>query len=92
MGYYALVYYVVENFVARRAPYREEHLGLVREAHRRGELVMGGALGDPADRALIVFRAADRSVVEAFVRQDPYVQKGLATRWEIQPWAVVIGG
>ncbi len=92
MGYYALIYYVVENFVARRTPYREEHLGLVRAAHQRGELVMGGALGDPADRALIVFRAADRSVVEAFVRQDPYVQKGLATRWEIQPWAVVIGG
>jgi uncharacterized protein YciI len=92
MPYYALVYYVVDDFVSRRAPCREEHLGLVREAHRRGELVMGGALGDPPDRALIVFRVADRSIVEQFVRRDPYVQKGLATRWEIQPWAVVVGG
>src|SRR5262249_45019265 len=40
MKYFALFYYVVEDFVSRRAPYREEHLGLVRAAHRRGELLL----------------------------------------------------
>ncbi len=91
MNYYALFYYVVDDFVARRGEYREEHLRLVREAHRRGELLLAGALSDPADRALLVFRAADRSVAEDFARNDPYVKRGLVTRWEVRPWAVVIG-
>ena len=91
MNYYALFYYVVDDYVARRAMFREQHLGLAREAHARGELVLAGAFSDPADSALLVFRAADRSTVEAFVQADPYVQNGLVTRWEIRPWTVVIG-
>ena len=91
MNYYVLFYYVVDNFVARRAQYRKKHLKLVQEAHRRGDLLLAGALSDPADRALLVFRAADGSVAEDFVRNDPYVKRGLATRWEVRPWAVVVG-
>jgi len=91
MRYYALFYYVVDDFVPRRAEYREEHLRLVREAHGRGELLLAGALTDPADRALLVFRAPDGSVAEEFARNDPYVKRGLVTRWEVRPWAVVIG-
>jgi uncharacterized protein len=91
MAYYALFYDVVDNFIARRAPYREEHLRLAREAHASGELVLGGALADPADRALLVFRAADRSIVEEFARRDPYVKNGLVARWEVRLWTVVIG-
>ena len=91
MKYFALIYYVVDSFVARRAPFREEHLRLAQEARGRGELMLGGALGEPADRALLVFYASDRSVAENFARQDPYVTNGLVTRWEVQPWAVVIG-
>jgi uncharacterized protein YciI len=89
--YYTLQYEVVEDYVSRRAAYREEHLRLAREAHRCGELVLGGAFTDPADRALLVFRAPDRSVVEKFARNDPYVTHGLVTRWEVRSWNVVIG-
>src|SRR5437764_4472909 len=91
MNYYALFYDVVEDFVARRTAYREEHLRLVRAAHRRGELLLAGALTDPADRALLVFRAPKRSVVEDFARSDPYVTRGLVTRWQVRSWAVVVG-
>lgn len=91
MKYYALIYHVVDEFVSRRSPYREEHLRLAREAHRRGALLLAGALGDPADRALLVFRAPEASVVEDFARNDPYVTHGLVTRWEVRPWTVVIG-
>jgi uncharacterized protein YciI len=91
MKYFALFYYVADDFVSRRSAYREEHLRLAREAHRRGELLLAGALTDPADRALLVFRAAERSAVEHFARNDPYVTSGLVTRWEVRPWAVVIG-
>ncbi|MGH2532386.1 MAG: YciI-like protein [Thermomicrobiales bacterium] len=91
MNHYALVYEVIDDYVARRAAYREQHLGLVQKAHRRGELLLAGALGDPVDGALLVFRAADRSVAEDFARHDPYVTNGLVTRWEVRPWAVVAG-
>jgi uncharacterized protein YciI len=91
MNYFALFYHVVDDFLTRRSEYRPEHLRLVREAHARGELVLAGALHDPPDQALLVFRAADRSVAEQFARADPYVTSGLVRRWEVRPWAVVVG-
>ena len=53
--YFALFYLVVDRFLERRTPYREEHLKLVRVLHALGEIVMAGALGDP-DGGLLVFR------------------------------------
>src|SRR6267143_3697368 len=91
MNYYALFYEVVDNFVARRAPFRQEHLRLANEARERGEIVFAGALADPADRALIVFHVDDKSKVESFARNDPYVQNGLVKKWEVRPWNVVVG-
>jgi len=90
MNYYLLFYHVVDDYVARRAQFRDEHLRLAWAAHGRGELILAGALADPADGAVLVFRAADNSVVDNFVRADPYVINGLVTRWEIRPWTVVI--
>ena len=92
LSYFVLFYDVVDDYVTRRAPHRQEHLALAVAAHRRGELVLAGALDDPADRALLVFRAADPSVATAFAERDPYVRAGLVTRWEVRPWRVVIGG
>ena len=91
LTYFALFYDVVEGFVERRAPYREAHLRLAREARDRGELLLAGALGMPPDRALLIFRANDSSTADTLARADPYVVNGLVTRWEVQPWAVVIG-
>jgi hypothetical protein len=62
MKYYVLFYSVVDDFVARSAAYRDDHLRLAQEAHRRGELLLAGALTDPADRALLVFRSRNRNV------------------------------
>ncbi len=90
MPYFALFYDVADDFAAKRTPYRTEHLRLVQEAHDRGEMLMGGALAEPANQALLVFRAPDRSVPEAFARRDPYVLSGLVTRWTVRPWAQVI--
>jgi len=91
MDYYALIYHLVNDYLSRRDQYREEHLRLAREANHQGELLLAGALADPADRALLVFRVPDRAVVEEFARSDPYVTNDLVTRWEIRPWTVVIG-
>ncbi|HET6930978.1 MAG TPA: YciI-like protein [Candidatus Acidoferrum sp.] len=91
MGYYALFYHVVDGFVERRLPFREEHLACARKAANRGELVLGGALSDPADTALIVFRGDTPDAARAFAEKDPYVRNGLVQRWEVRPWNVVVG-
>jgi uncharacterized protein YciI len=85
MSYLVLFYEVVDNFPAKWTPFRAEHLRLVQEAHDRGELRLGGALAEPVDRALLVFRTTDRSVPEAFARRDPYVVQGLVARWSVRP-------
>src|SRR6266403_2451497 len=91
MNYYALFYELVEDMVTRRVPFREEHLRLARKARERGELVLAGALAEPVDCALLVFYVDDKSKVEAFARKDPYILNGLAKKWEVRPWNVVVG-
>jgi uncharacterized protein len=90
--YYLLIYKTVDNYIERRAPYREQHLAHCNAAKERGELLMAGALADPADAAILVFRTSDRSIVEAFARNDPYVKAGIIKEWSVRPWTVVIGG
>ena len=90
MPYFALFYEAIDDFIARRPVYRDEHLRLAREAHTRGELRLAGALGDPAG-ALLVFSSSDATAAESFARNDPYVKNGLVIRWKVRPWAVVVG-
>lgn len=91
MGYFALVYEVVDDYLPRRGTFRDDHLRHARHAHDRGELLLAGAFADPADKALLVFRTDDPAIVESFARTDPYVVNGLVKRWEVRPWTVVIG-
>ena len=89
--HYLLIYDVVDDYVERRAPLRDEHLKLARAAHARGELVLGGALADPVDGAVLLFRGDSPAVAESFAAADPYVRNGLVTRWRVRPWNTVIG-
>ncbi|MGA9117654.1 MAG: YciI-like protein [Bacteroidota bacterium] len=90
--YYLLMYDYCENAVERRGPYRESHLKLARAAADRGELLMAGAFADPVDGAVFVFRTAEASPIEGFVRNDPYVANGIVTAWRIRAWTVGVGG
>jgi uncharacterized protein YciI len=90
MPYFALFYHVVDNFISRRAPFRQEHLRLVGAAHDRGEIVMAGALADPPDLALLVFQGHDRTIAVDFAARDPYVTQGLVAKVEVRPWTVVV--
>jgi uncharacterized protein YciI len=85
-----LFYEYGENAIERRAPFREEHLGLASKSHSDGEMVLAGAFTDPVDGAILVFRT--REAAEGFVESDPYVKGGLVTGWKIREWNVVIGG
>jgi len=89
--YYILFYDVVDDYVERRQPYREEHLALGRASRERGELFMGGAYAEPADGVMLVFRVDDPAIVRKFAEEDPYVKNGVVTKWRVRPWTVVIG-
>ncbi len=91
MEYFALIYYLVDDYLSRRTAFREKHLRLAKEANGIGDLVLAGAFSNPADRALLIFHVKNKTVIEEFIRNDPYVENGLVTRWEIRPWSVVIG-
>jgi len=90
--YYILFYKTVENYVERRVPYREKHLAYANAAHARGDLIMAGALAEPADSAVLLFKGDGPSVAEEFAKHDPYVINRLITEWKVRPWTVVIGG
>lgn len=90
--YYILPYDVVDDYLDRRAAFRDEHLRLAREARTRGELLYAGAFADPVDGAALVFTTGDRAIAERFARNDPYVKSGLVTQWRVRKWNVVIGG
>lgn len=90
--YYVLFYKTTDNFIEKRAPYRKEHLDYANKAHERGDLVMAGALDEPVDGAVLVFKGEDPVVAEEFAKNDPYVKNGLITEWKVRPWTVVIGG
>jgi uncharacterized protein len=89
--HYLLFYDVVDDYLERRAALRGDHLALARQAFERGELVLAGALDDPADGAVLVFRGDSPQAAEEFARRDPYVLNGLVTRWRVRKWKVVIG-
>jgi hypothetical protein len=86
-----LFYDVVEDYERRRTMFREEHLTLARESYARGEMVLAGALADPADGAVLVFRGDSPEVAVAFAKADPYVRNGLVTAWRVRKWNTVIG-
>lgn len=89
--HYLLFYDAAPDYLERRPAFRSQHLALARAAVERGELVLGGALGDPVDGALLLFRADSRAAAEAFAESDPYVTNGLVTRWRVREWHTVVG-
>jgi uncharacterized protein len=89
--YYILFYKTVENYIERRQPFRELHLAHATASYERGELALAGALDNPADGAVLVFKGDNRAAVEEFAKNDPYVLNGLIMEWNIRQWSVVIG-
>lgn len=91
MTHLLLEYTLAEDYLERRPEFRAEHLGMLQAATDRGVVVLGGALTEPFDRALLVWTGVERETVEEFARNDPYVTNGLVLSWEIRTWAVAIG-
>lgn len=91
MNYYILNYKLADNYLEDRGQYRAEHLGMAKEAAEKGELVLGGALDEPADQAFLIFRGENDQTATAFAKNDPYVKNGLIKEWEVRKWNAVVG-
>ena len=89
--HYLLLYEVAPDYLERRGAFRAEHLTLAWESARRGELILGGALADPADGAVLLFEADSPEVPAAFAKADPYVVNALVTKWTVRAWQTVVG-
>jgi uncharacterized protein len=89
--HYLLFYDVAEDYLTRRVPLRSAHLEYARPFVQRGELILGGALADPADAAVLLFQSASPAPAEAFAQSDPYVTRGLVRSWRVREWTTVVG-
>ena len=89
--HFLLMYDVVPDYAERRKPLRSAHLEHARRAVARGELILGGALANPIDGAVLLFQGESPAAAEAFATADPYVVNGLVTRWRVREWTTVVG-
>ena len=89
--HYILFYDVIDDYLEKRAKFREAHLEHGRRAHARGDLMIAGALADPVDGAVLVFRGPSPDAAKAFAEADPYVINGLVKSWRVRKWMTVIG-
>ena len=89
--HYLLMYDVTHDYVTARAPYRKSHLLHAMAAHQRGEIILAGALANPADGAILVFECDSAKIPEDFAKADPYVINGVVTKWRVREWTTVVG-
>jgi uncharacterized protein YciI len=88
---YQLFYEVGEDYVSKRAAFRDAHLAKAWKASERGELVMGGALANPVGGAVLHFQGDSPQVAKNFAESDPYVTSGAVKRWYVREWTTVAG-
>ncbi len=91
MSHYLLFYDVTADYLTRRASFRAVHLAYANEAVARGELLLGGALANPADASILLFQGTSPAVAEEFAKNDPYVLNGVVTNWRVREWTTVVG-
>jgi uncharacterized protein len=89
--HYLMIYDLAPDYLEKRPGFRGAHLKLAWEAHERGELVLGGALTEPVDSAVLLFKGDSPAAAERFAAADPYVRNGLVKSWKVRPWTTVVG-
>ena len=68
MKHFLLFYETSADYLERRAEFRDAHLRKAWNSHAAGELVLGGALKDPVDGAVLLFKAESAKVAEEFAK------------------------
>jgi uncharacterized protein len=91
VAHFILFYELAPDYIDRRPLFRDQHLKHAWDAVSRGELIVGGALADPVDRAVLLFSGKHPEIAVKFAEADPYVREGLVRSWTVRPWTTVVG-
>src|SRR3954468_15237729 len=89
MAHFLLRYELAPDYLERRGAHRDAHLALAWNAVESGTLLLGGAVGDPVESALLLF--TDAEAARGFAEADPYVTSGIVTGWSVARWTTVVG-
>jgi uncharacterized protein len=89
--HYLLIYELKPDYLERRGAFRTEHLEMAWKAANNGDLLLGGALQNPTDQAVLLFEGDTPDAAEEFAKNDPYVKNGLVKSWSVRPWTTVVG-
>jgi uncharacterized protein len=71
----------------RRLKVREEHLEKIGKLKKSGEFIFGGAILDETGKmtgSMIVYDFPDRQSLDAKLKDEPYITKGVWEKIEIQ--------
>lgn len=90
-SHYLLTYELAHDYLERRGEFRDEHLRRAWEAQESGELVLAGALDEPADSAVLLFHCNSPEPVLLFAATDPYVINRLVKSFQVRKWNTVVG-
>jgi uncharacterized protein YciI len=89
---YLLKYDYIPDVLEKRGPFREGHLGLVKQMIEEGTCLSGGPTGEVGMEvptgALLIF--TEEASAKKFVEGDPYVSNGIVTGHSIVEWNVVL--
>jgi uncharacterized protein len=88
---FLVTYRYVPGMEERRTPHRAAHLEWLRELHAAGRLLLAGALQDPVDTGVLIFRAPDGYTVRQLLMQDPYARAELIVEVSVRPYGIAVG-
>lgn len=87
---YILEYHYVENMLERRIPVRSLHLEYANRMVESKLLIAGGACMPKAESGILLLYGTENDIKQ-FAENDPYVTKGLVTRYTIREWNIAVG-
>ncbi|GAB4099216.1 YciI family protein [Sinomonas halotolerans] len=79
-----------ESAASRLDEVRPAHRAWLAEQAEAGTVLASGPYEGGAS-ALLIFRAEDRSALDAVLAQDPFAEAGLIESTEATPWKPIIG-
>ncbi len=83
-----LMYKSATNVLATAPIHYEAHKARVDAFHARGDLIAIGTWAEPREGSMAIFRS--RAAAEEFVKEDPFVLKGVVVSHQIKDWNEVL--
>jgi uncharacterized protein YciI len=74
-----------DDALAKRTPFREEHLAGLQRQKDSGQLLTLGPT-EASTHVFGIYEAGSREEVEALIRADVYWRQGIWTEFEVHPW------